>query len=69
MFSSRKNPYLPQGRSLETPRTGGSQKTNVLKESLNPGISIGVGGRTQTKETFLGEGRGGGIWIISGTTQ
>ena len=67
MCISRKNPYPPNGRSLEIPRGRGVLKTKPFeaKYEAKTGISWGYGGggRVQNKKTSHGEGEG--EWIFS----
>ena len=67
MRSSRRNPYLPHGRSLEIPRGRGVLKVKIPEAKYEyTGISKGEG--FETKNLLWGVG-GGGVWIFSGTAQ
>ena len=63
MCGSRKDPYPPQGRSLEIPSGGGrgggvlagSRKPNFLKESMKLNRKFQWGGRVQTKNPVLND--------------
>ena len=64
LCSSRKNPYLPQGRSLEIPKGRGVLKIKLLEGKYESKLEFprGRGGGVQNKKTSVG-----GVWIFSGT--
>ena len=62
MYSSRKNPYPPHGRSLEIPRGRGVLNINILEAKFEPKLEF-PGGRGGTKTLC------GGVWKFSGTAQ
>ena len=60
MYSSRKNPYPPQGRSLEIPSRGGGLKSQNFRRKVCTKLhwnSMGGrgGGGCKKKPLFLGE--------------
>ena len=66
LFSSRKYPYPPHGRSVEIPRGWRVSKAKTFKVKCAwglTGISRGVGGFKRQKPSV------GGVWIFSGGTN
>ena len=65
MYSSRKNPYPPHGRSLEIPRGGGGVlKAKILEVKYEARLEFpGGGGGCKTKNLLWGE------YIFCGTAQ
>ena len=68
LYSSRKNPYPPQGRSSEIPRGRGILKATILepKYEAKPEFPRGRegGGWVQNKKHSMGV-----VWIFSGTVH
>ena len=53
MYSSRKNPYPPQGRSLEIPNWGGALK--ILETKYAAKVEFLGGEGVQNKKPSMGE--------------
>ena len=65
LCSSRKNPYPPQGRSLEIPRGRRLLKIKILEAKYDAKLEFpGGGGREQNKKPSVR-----GVWIFSGTVH
>ena len=64
MCSSRKNPYPPHRRSLETPRGEGVLKVKILEAKYEAKLEFPGGRRGAKQKPSVGE-----VWIFSGTTQ
>ena len=64
MRSSRKNPYPPQGRSLEIPRGRGILKTKIIEVKYEDKLEFPGGRGVQNKKLSMGA-----VWTISGTAQ
>ena len=68
MYSSRKHPYPPHGRSLEIPRgRGGLKSQNFRSKVLKLNWNFLGGQGVQNKKPS--GGGGGGVWIYSGTAK
>ena len=61
MCSSRKNPYLPHGRSLEIPRGRGVLKAKFLEAMCETKLEFPGGEVVENKKPSMG-----GVWISSG---
>ena len=55
MRSSRKNPYPPQGRSLEIPRGRGVLKTKILEVKYEDKLEFPGGRGVQNKKLSMGQ--------------
>ena len=64
MYSSRKNPYPPHGRSLEIPRGRGVLEAKNLETKYEAKLEFPGGRGVQNKKPSMG-----GVLIFSETTQ
>ena len=66
MQFQKKNPYTPQGRSLETSRGGGGEnhKPKILEAKYEAKLGFPEGRDVKQKNLS-----GGGVWIVSATVQ
>ena len=63
MYSSRKNPYPPHGRSSEILRGRGFLLAKILEAKYEAKLEFPGGMGVQNKRPSVG-----GVWIFSGTT-